>query len=197
MKNWNLIFRRTHLFLGMLMLPWTLVYGLSTFILNHREHFLSSRPASQPWSSLWEKDYAIDVPAGTDTLREIAQRMLNDQGLEGAFGVQRQGQRLNINLLSFRQPIRLAYDIDRKRLKAETRTPGLPEVLVRLHERTGYGRGGLHNVWAVAVDIFCLGTLAWIGTGLYLWWKLSATRRWGFVTIGGGVATIAILLASL
>jgi hypothetical protein len=130
-------------------------------------------------------------------LREIARRILNDQKLDGAFGVQRQGQRLTINVLSFRQPLRLAYDLDRKKLKAETRTAGLPELLVRLHERTGYGRGGLHDVWAVAVDVFCIGTLAWIGTGLYLWWKLAATRRWGFLTIGGGIATIAILLASL
>lgn len=197
MTNWNLIFRRTHLYLGMLMLPWMLVYALSTFIFNHREHFTSSRPINQPWSQLWENDYALDAPAGADDLRESVRRMLSDHGLDRAFVVQRQGQRLNVNVLSFRQPVRLTYDIDRKKLKAETRTPGWPEVFVRLHERTGYGRGSLHDIWAVAVDIFCVGTLAWVATGLYLWWKLTITRLWGFVTIGGGIATLALLLASL
>ena len=71
-------------------------------------------------------------------------------------------------------------------------------MLIRLHERTGYGRGGfLHDLWAVIVDVFCVGTLAWIATGLYLWWKLSVARRWGWIALGGGMATIAILLASL
>ena len=34
-------------------------------------------------------------------------------------------------------------------------------------------------------------------TGLYLWWKLSATRAWGWLAIGGGIATLLSLLATL
>ena len=39
MKNWNLLFRRTHLYLGMLMLPWMAMYALSTVVFNHGEAF--------------------------------------------------------------------------------------------------------------------------------------------------------------
>ena len=49
----------------------------------------------------------------------------------------------------------------------------------------------------VFVDVFCVATLAWIATGLYLWWKLPVTRSWGWVAIGGGLATIAILIGTL
>jgi hypothetical protein len=197
MKNWNLLFRRTHLYLGMILLPWMTMYATSTFVFNHRDYFLKFRPTDPQWIPLGEKDYAIDVPAGTDRLREIARRILADNGLKGGFGIQRQGQRLNINVTNFWHPMRLNYDIDRKKLRTEERKTSWVEVLTRLHERTGYGRGVLDNLWALVVDAFCLTTLIWIGTGLYLWWHVTPTRRWGFVTIGGGVATLMILLGSL
>ena len=198
MKNWNLIFRRTHLFLGMLLLPWMLVYGLSTVIFNHHEYFRPFRAASPAWLPLWEKDCAIEVPPGNDSLRETAQRILAEHGLKGAFGAQRQGQRLNINVQNFWHPLRLTYDLDQKKLRAEQRRFAGIEVLIRLHERAGYGQPGvLNNLWAVIVDLFSVTLLIWIGTGLYLWWKLPVARGWGFVTLGGGIGSILILLATL
>ncbi len=198
MKNWNLLFRRTHLYLGMLLLPWMAMYALSTVVFNHGDWFGTRRAGTAPWVPLWEKEYAADIPAGTDGLRDTVRRMLTDHGVTGPFGVQRQGQRLTINVPNFRHPTRLTYDIAGKKLRAERRNNSAIEVLMRLHERTGYGNGGTLNlIWAFIVDLFCVGTLAWIATGLYLWWKLSATRTWGFLALGGGFATILVLLATL
>lgn len=199
MNNPNLVFRRTHLYLGMLMLPWMAMYALSTVVFNHSEAFGLRRAGNAPWVLLWEKDYAIEVPAANDELRDTVRRLLTDNGLPaGAFGVQRQGQRLAINLPNFRRPTRLTYDIAGKNLRAEQKKNSPIEILIRLHERTGYGQERLLNkVWGLMVDIFCVGTLAWIGTGLYLWWKLPGVRASGFAALGGGMATIAILLASL
>lgn len=200
MKNWNLIFRRTHLYLGLLLIPWVLIYALSTFVFNHAESFRPYRAADPLWRPLWEKDYAIDAPAGDnpESLRATARRLLADQGIGGAFAVRRQGQRLNLNVPNFWYPKRLTYDFGTKKLRAEEKSFALIEVLIRLHERTGYGAGGfLNNLWALAVDVFCVTTLVWIATGLYLWWKLSATRRWGWIGIGSGVATILILLLTV
>jgi hypothetical protein len=197
-KNWNLIFRRTHLYLGMLLVPWVLIYALSTVALNHAETFRPHRTEGRLWLSDWEKDYAIDLPTGAEALRATAARILADQGVKGAFGVQRQGPRLNINVPNFLQPARFVYDSEGKKLRREKRSFSAVELLVRLHERTGYGRGGfLNNLWAFFVDLFCVTTLVWIGTGLYLWWKLANTRVWGFAAIGGGAATIVMLLLSV
>ena len=91
MKNWNLLFRRTHLYLGMSLLPWVTMYGVSTFFLNHSEYFQLRRQAESPFLLLWEKDYAIEVPSGNDGLREVARRILADHNVVGGFGVQRQG----------------------------------------------------------------------------------------------------------
>lgn len=110
MKNWNLLFRRTHLYLGMIMLPWMAMYALSTAVFNHGEAFGVRHASTAPWLLLWEKDYAIEIPAGTDGLRDTVRRLLTDNGLKGPFGVQRQGQRLTINVPNFRHPLRLSYD---------------------------------------------------------------------------------------
>jgi len=198
MQNWNILFRRTHLYLGMLLLPWMLMYALSTLLFNHDGYFRQFRVTDPQWLPLWEKDCTIEAPAGTEALRETARRLLEDNGLKGQFGVQRQGQRLTINLQNFRQPVRLTYDIAGKKLRAEKRKGSWAEVFIRLHQRVGYGHAGLlNNLWALAVDVFCVTTLVWIATGLYLWWKLPITRGWGWLTLGGGLLSIAILLGTL
>ncbi|MDP3069381.1 MAG: PepSY-associated TM helix domain-containing protein [Opitutaceae bacterium] len=199
MKNWNLIFRRTHLYLGMLLIPWVLVFALSTFVYNHPGLFAKFRPADPQWVRLWEKDYEADVPAENESsLRGTASRILADHGMSGAFAARRQGPRLNISVLNFLHPRRLTYDFTTKKLRAEEKKFAWVEVLIRLHERTGYGRGGLlASLWAVAVDVFCVTTLIWIATGIYLWWKLAAVRRWGFIALAAGFTTIVALALTL
>jgi hypothetical protein len=199
MNNVNLLLRRTHLYLGMLLVPWTLMYAISTVLFNHGAAGHGMQAAGAAWTPLWEKDYALDLPPGNEGLREIARRVLDEQGLrQGAFGAQRQGPRLTIIRQTFRQPVRLVYDAERGKLRAEQRTFSWSEVLHRLHTRVGYGQDGfLPKLWAVLVDAFSLGTLAWIGTGLYLWWKLPVTRTWGWVALGGGVVTLLVLLGTL
>jgi hypothetical protein len=49
-------------------------------------------------------------------------------------------------------------------------------------------------IWPIFVDLFCVTLLIWIITGLILWWKVRESRRWGWVTILGGFATILALL---
>lgn len=197
MKNGLLIIRRTHLYLGMLMLPWLGIYALSTALLNHVD-VRRGRPGETIWEPWWERDYRLELPAGQAELREATERMLRAQGIDGAFAVQRQGTRLNITVQNFRRPLRLNYDAERGRLRAEARRFSWGELLVRLHERTGYGRGGiLRNVWAFIVDVFCVGTLVWVATGLILWWKVPGARLWGWLTLGGGIVTLLALLFSL
>lgn len=198
MANANLLFRRAHLYLGLLLIPWTLIYALSTVLFNHAGHLRSWRATGPQWLPLWEKAYALDVPAGNDALRAAAARLLADHGLQGPYAVQRQGQRLNINVQNLQAPVRLVYEIGERKLRAEKRNSTWADVLVRLHERTGYGSAGLlYNLWAVIVDVFCVAMLAWIGTGLYLWWKLPMVRGWGWAALGAGGASLLVLLATL
>ena len=199
MSNWNLLFRRSHLYLGLILLPWMIIYAVSTLFFNHGKAYGHGAGGGAEWRTLWEKDYTLEIPTEDVALRETAQRVLAEHKLSGPFGVQKQAGRLLIAMPRFVQPARLVYDPSVRKLKAEERSQtSTGEVLVRLHTRTGYNRGGALSVmWAVMVDLFCVATLIWVATGLYLWWKLAFARAWGFVAIAGGIATIAILLFSV
>ena len=198
MKSMNLILRRTHLYLGMLLIPWLLIYGLSTAMFNHPDYFKKLRPADPQFVPLWDKDYALPEPLRDDNLQDVAGRILSDNNLRGAFGANRQGDRLNINVQNFLEPKRLVYDLNQKKLRAEKKKFSWVEVLQRLHFRAGYnGTGALANIWPVFVDVFCITMLIWIITGLYLWWKIPVSRAWGWAAIGAGFASIGVLLLNL
>jgi hypothetical protein len=198
MPNWNLLARRSHLYLGLLLLPWLLMYGVSTVLFNHRGREPAHRSSDDPWTLRWEKDLKLELPVQSDRLREVGRQLMVDHGLQGPFGVQRQGQRLVVNVQNFRAPVRLTYDGEKQKLRAEVRQFAWGEMLGRLHVRVGYGQSGiLPTIWAVFIDLFCVTLLLWIGTGLYLWWKLPALRRWGFVTLGASLITIVGLLLTV
>ncbi len=198
MKSTNLILRRTHLYLGMLLIPWLLVYGLSTLMFNHGDTFRKFRPADPQFTLLWEKDYTLKTPLTHDNLREVALQLLSDHDFEGAFFARQQGQQLTINVQNFLHPTRLTYHLHTHHLMAEKKKFAWVEVLQRLHFRAGYnGTSLLGNAWPFIVDVFCLTMLIWILTGLYLWWKIRVSRLPGWLTLGGGVATIVALLLTL
>lgn len=194
MKSFNLIVRRTHLYLGMLLIPWLLVYGISTLIFNHRE---AGHHGGTPWERIWEKPHTLKQVPNAGNLREVAAGVLAAHDLRGPFGAQLQGRRLNINLQNFRAPMRLVLDLDAGLLRAERKAFAWSELLARLHFRTGYNGGGLALVWPVIVDLFCVTMLVWIVTGLILWWKIRDSRRTGWLALGAGGLTFAGLLLLL
>ena len=56
--------------------------------------------------------------------------------------------------------------------------------LTRLHLAHGYPfRGTIKWVWAVLVDATAVVMLFWCLSGLFMWWQIKATRRWGFLVL--------------
>jgi hypothetical protein len=45
----------------------------------------------------------------------------------------------------------------------------------------------MQKLWGLIVDVVCVAFLVWIGTGLYLWWKIPQSRTWGWVALGAGM----------
>ena len=199
MKNINLLFRRTHLYLGMFLVPWIFVYAFSTFMLNHGPTFRAMRPGPDAWTHLWEKEYTKELPESQGELREWAEAVLAEQGYQPArFGANRNSQRVLMTVQRFVRPVRITYRFNENKLIAERRDGSFVEALLRLHFRAGYGQGSaLQWIWGLIVDIVCVSFLIWIITGLYLWWKIPRTRNWGWVALGAGAVTFVGLLVVL
>ena len=198
MNNTNLVLRRVHLYLGMLLIPWVLIYALSTFTFNHRDWFRGQFNQPDSWAQLWKKEFKADVPRQQLKLKEWARGVLDENGIKGGFNVRQNPQSVLINFIQFRNPIRVTYRKNSGQLLAEQKRTTLAEMMARMHVRHGYGRGGvLYNSWAFVVDLVCFAIIAWIATGLYMWWKLPATRKAGWVAILSGLATFLLLVFTI
>ncbi len=65
--TFNVINRRTHLYLGLALIPWVLVYGLSSLMINHSPFFNKLfDDGTPPWNTKFEQEYHRPVPEDAD-----------------------------------------------------------------------------------------------------------------------------------
>jgi len=193
MSTFDKVNRRTHLYLGLFLMPWLLMYGLSSFFIINQPWFgLDKQPA---WEPLYQKEYHRPVNLEAN-LRTAAQQILKDCNLEGAFWVDKPApDTLHIDRFSFRDSISLTYSIKDQTLKVEHRRMKLPQVVVRMHFRGGYGQPTFwDHFWGLLVDIACLGIIIWIASGLIMWWRLPRLRSWGAFAVAGGFLSFLLLI---
>lgn len=193
--------RRTHLYLGLFLMPWLLIYGFSSFIIIHQSWFRTDKHLD--WEPVFEKAYNRPVTAqgvnNEPELRALAQEILRDCHLEGAFWVDKPNpDTLHIDRFSFRDSISLTYSTKDQKLKAQRQRMRWPQVAVRMHFRGGYGQPVLlDKLWGLLVDAACVGILIWVGSGFILWWRLPRLKIWGALAAGGGLLSFLLLIWSL
>jgi hypothetical protein len=67
-----------------------------------------------------------------------------------------------------------------------------------MHRRRGYGTPYLSDdLWAITVDLFIFASVLWVASGIWMWWELKVTRRWGTISILGGIAILAFFLVTI
>jgi hypothetical protein len=191
--------RRIHLYLGLMLLPWFLMYGISSIPFSHAEYFQErDRAKGLPdWIPRFERDYDIEVPT-EGTLRPVGARIMADTGLQGAFGTYRAGpDQVNVYVYSFWKSTQVKYRVREKKLIAEDRRFRWREFFTGMHARGGFQQGGLQNLWSVVVDLVCIGMALWVVTGFVMWWRLQARRFWGWLALAGGTVAFSVFLLRL
>ncbi len=196
MNSFDKINRRIHLYLGLLLLPWLLMYGLSSFIIIHESWFRADKEPA--WEPLFEKEYRRPVHE-RDHLRATAQEILKDCHLEGAFWADKPNpDTLHIDRFSFWGSTRLTYSLKDQKLKAERQRMRASQTVVRLHFRGGYGQPTFWDkFWGVLVDLACVAIIIWIASGVLMWWRLRWLRLWGTVALAGGALSFVLLVWKL
>jgi len=194
------VLRRTHLYLALFLAPWILMYAASTFVMNHRVWF-QSLYGGPPKPPVPEREQAYDAvfpeQAGT---KQIAEQILSSLNLEGAFNVNRRPRdgAVVINRLDPITPRRITYEpaakkITIERVPWETRT-----YLERMHRRRGYQYDPLlEDAWAFSVDLFIVAVVFWVFSGVWMWWELKTTRRWGSLAAAAGIALFGFFVVAI
>ena len=187
------------MYMALFMVPWVLVYALSTIVMNHRslfDSFYGHKPA------IWETEREISYPAtfsGDIKRSTVAEQILQDLGLVGKYSVRgKLDKSIRITRedpLAFR---RITYRPQSQSLKIERRVFRSSDFLVHMHHRRGYDHDYLaDDLWALSVDLFILSTVIWVASGLWMWWELSVTRLWGGVCIASGIALFTFFLVTI
>ncbi len=206
MSSFDRINRRTHLYLGLVLFPWVLMYGVSSFVISHHGSWF--KPVNQPvWEPLFDRTYKHSVPddaistteAGRQLLRAVAAGILKDNNLEGAFYAQRPNPgELRITRSTFFDQTRLIYSIKDQTLRGERQRSSWDGAVLRMHTRNGYDQPlFLTKMWAFTVDLTCVTMIVWVASGIIMWWRLAKVRVWGAIALAGGAASFLFLVWTL
>jgi hypothetical protein len=192
--------RRLHLYLGMALLPWFFMYGISSIPFAHTPFFnqLDAAKGLPMWTMRAGRTIDLPVPEDTAGLRTLGAALLREAGIEGtSFGTYRQSPtQINVYSYSFWNSTQLKYYTDTRKLTVEDRRFRWDQFLTGMHARGGFEQEGLiDRSWSVVVDLVSLSMIVWIASGLYMWWELPGQRRWGWLAIVGG--TTSFLLFTL
>ncbi len=194
--------RRTHLYLGLFLTPWVLMYAVSSIPFSHNDYFETRDKAlGLPlWNKTFDGPYDLGPIPESGPLRPLGAKIVRDFQMEdSAYGVYRQSpKQLNIYVHTFWKSTQFKYFVDEKRLIAEDRRFRFEHFLTGMHARGGFDDERFFPIaWGVIIDLVCLGFLIWIASGIYMWWSLPGLRKWGWVAVIGGLGSFVLFLMRL
>jgi len=196
--GFSLLVRRVHLYLGLFLAPWMLMYALSTLVMSHRP-WVASWYATKTPNMVLERElgYSRPFPAGM-TLAQKAEVILRDVGIEGRYVVPKvkDGDPIVINRQHALFLRRGTYDPKANKMTIQREEFWGLTFLERLHRRRGFQDPyAVEDTWAFSVDLTVLTMVFWAFSGVWLWWELKPTRLWGALCLGFGAVLFATFLA--
>lgn len=189
--------RRLHLYLGLALSPWILLYAASSIPFSHGRFFedLDKAKGQPNWIRRAEIPFDAAVPRDDSQLRAFGSRIMQTAGLDGAFGAYRQGpSQINVYSHSVWNSTQVKYLLEEKKLIVEDKRFRWDHMLTGFHAKGGFEQEGwLHDSWGVVVDLVSLGLLLWVASGLYMWIPMRNLRRSGLFALAAGALSFGAL----
>ncbi|MBL0170993.1 MAG: hypothetical protein IPP90_09715 [Gemmatimonadaceae bacterium] len=184
--------RRIHMYAGLALTPWVLMYALSTMAMNHREH-LGTPPLE--FRRVEERRYEAVFTEGVGPWEQGGQ-VLRDLGMEGAYSAAQRDGALVVNRNDLLEPKRITLKEESLLIEAAERRPA--QMLERMHRRRGFSQPfWTDRLWGALVDGFIVVMLTWAITGVLLWWEMRVTRRLGAAFLIAGLAAFTFFLLTI
>ncbi len=194
--------RDLHLYLGLFLCPFILVFAVSTLFLNHPDQ---RPPAGLVPRTPMKQAVQIGTTEGVGTV-EQAKNILRQLRVTGEIDYIRHmaaEQRLVIPVTKPGEATTVEVDLKAGTATVRRESQGLGAALIYLHKMPGP-----HNVkirgnwvytvwWAVTADTVVYAVIFLTVSGLYLWWMLKNERTVGWVLLGAGALSAVALVAAL
>lgn len=193
--------RDLHLYVGLFLSPFVLLYAVSAVLLNH---------AHLPWG----EDDAPPAPAHTvsvmlverDDGLAVARQVRDQLGINGEIGYVSRTQgsaRLSFPIETPGRVTRVHVDLATGTATVDSKDTGAWDAAVYLHKTPGphnvklRGNWVFMRLWGWVADATVYLLLFLTATGIYLWTVLKAQRRSGVLFLGAGAACFVILVVGI
>jgi hypothetical protein len=191
------LIRRIHMYSGLFLAPWMVMYALSTLVMTHLQSVQSFYTSKTPaLVNERELDYTRSFPS-TATREQIADQIVLDIGLDGAHSVSggKNGQPLAIRRQHALATRLITFDSTAGKLKIQREEFRTPTFLERMHRRRGYKEPyALDDIWGFTVDAAVVSMIFWSLSGIWMWWEIKTTRLWGAISLAGGLGLFTLFL---
>jgi hypothetical protein len=196
--------RDLHLYFGLFVSPFVLLFAASVFFLNHGTLTFGADPVSETYRDL-------KIPDGFDRLKgreavERARAILPQVGVTGEIGFLRyvaNDRHLIFPVAKAGMEATVDVDLDARTATVKRRAMSLWESISYLHKMPGPHnvaiRGNWIGVeaWRVFADTTIYLVLFISLSGIYLWWAIKAERRIGITLLAGGAVTFFGLIYAI
>jgi hypothetical protein len=196
--------RDLHLYFGLFVGPFVLLFAVSVFYLNHAK----LRPDASPPVERFEH---LQIPDGFDRLKgreavERARAILPQVGVSGEIGFLRYvatDRHLIFPVSTARIESTVDVDLDARSAAVTRRRLPLWESLAYLHKMPGPHNVAIRGnwmgitVWRWLADATIYLLLFISTSGIYLWWTIKAERKIGLALLTAGVGTFFGLIYAI
>jgi hypothetical protein len=197
--------RDLHLYFGLFISPFVLVFAISVLFLNH------AKIDPNGWTDV-QPPRALQVPPGLDTAQgpaavALAKDILSQTDLAGEIGFTRFVRKTGHFVFPVSKPgleASVDVDVEARTVVVSRRRTGILEAFAYLHKMPGPHNANIRGnwiwtqVWRPFTDTTIYLTLFISVSGLYMWYALKAERKIGLSMLAAGaVSFFGIIYAVL
>ena len=191
LRYWN---KELHLYLGLFLSPFVLLYCISTILLNHNWKLWSGGTETQTRQIA----VRLDSTGGADNL-QLAKQAMQQAGVAGeVLYINRQKNRLDFPVVRPRETVNFEVDLERGTARIESRGQAFWDALIYLHKSPGPHVAAIRGNWVFTVAWKILANAAacllifMTAGGVYLWALVKSERKTGLDALGAGCLVVLL-----
>ena len=186
------LFRKVHLYAGLSLFTFVVMYFVTGYPIIHHDWFDDAEPVKS------ERTVELVHPPG-EPLKEYAVLLQDQLGLRGKRTLSRQLKDGRWKFEYWRPGTfhQVHVSADGVTAQVASRKENWRTTLVGFHRMHNYGGGWLYDVWVVFYDLASASLVLFAISGIYLWWRLTRRKLWGFVCLGISWSFAAVTICYL
>ena len=164
---------------GLALLVFVVMYFITGYVLIHG-----------PWFGKQETTRSVRTEpleyTGEDTLEAWAVYLQNTYDLPGQFESTRRFRDGRLEIVYLRPGTHYIAEVpaDRKTVRITENKTSWQRTLIVFHRMHGYIGNWLYILWAIVYDLASISLIIFGLTGIYLWYKLTVRRLFGWIVLG-------------